>query len=124
MTHNHDNEGAVLAQLADVAQQLGDMTQEKQDAFTEAVTPDDVKEKAPEPERAVIVKLDTEDALRLENLMLRQKVAAMSVTLAEKQAAENKMSFQNHLIAKLGIDVSRYQLQVNSADHTVAIVPR
>lgn len=126
----HENESAVLAELADVAQQLGNMSQKKQDAFTEAVTQDNTAEdneppEAPtEPEKSVVVKLDTEDSLRLENLILRQKIAAMSVTLAEKQAAENKNAFQNHLISKLGIDVTKYQLQVNPTDNTVAIVPR
>ncbi len=121
MTHNHDNESAVLVELADVAKELGDMSQEKQERFAEAVSPEKQSPEAPEP---AVIKLDTEDSLRLENMMLRNKVAKMSVTLAENQAKENQEAFQNHLIVKLGIDSSKYQMQVNSTEHTVAIVPR
>ena len=117
MTHNHDEDTtAVLADLAGVAKDLGDMagaSVEELEAAAEAPPP--------EPQK---FKLDTEDSLRLENLMLRQQTAKMSAQLAEMQAKENQEAFQNHLVKKLGIDTRAFQLQVNPSDHTVTIVPR
>lgn len=117
MTHSHTQEELeTLDKLASVAEEVNDMAEQVIDSA----------ESCPVPEKpeVQVVKLDTEDALRLENMMLRNKVAKMSVTLAEKQAKENQEAFQNHLIAKFRIDTRTHQLQVNPTDHTVAIVPR
>lgn len=108
--HKKDSkDGKVLAQIASMAEEIAEGymdTEQEQD------------------QQAQVIKLDTEDSLRLENLILKNKIAQMSVTLAESQSKENQEAFQSHLIAKLGVNVATHQMQVNPANHTVTIVPR
>jgi hypothetical protein len=118
MGHDHDNSKQVLSSLAVMAEEI-QASVEGMEAETPEPTEAPAQQAGPQ-----VIQLDTEDALRLENMMLRSQVAQMSVKLAQSQAKEQQDSFQNHLIAKFGIDTSRFQLQVNPTDHTVAVVPR
>lgn len=69
-----------------------------------------------------VLKLDTEDILRLENMMLRSQSAKMSVRLMEIQVKEQQNAFQSHIVSKFNVDISKFQLQVT--DNTITIVPR
>lgn len=71
-----------------------------------------------------IYKLEMEDNILLENLMLKQQVNKMSITLAEMSAKEAQDNFQNHLIAKFKIDMTKFQIHINTVDKTVTLLPR
>lgn len=71
-----------------------------------------------------VYKLEMEDNILLENLMLKQQVNKMSVTLAEMSAKEAQDNFQNHLISKFKIDITKFQIHINTVDKTVTLLPR
>lgn len=71
-----------------------------------------------------VIKLDTEDTLRLENMILTKQVADMSASLANSQAKEKQAAFQNHIVAKFNIDISKFQLQVNPTNSEIIVAPR
>lgn len=84
----------------------------------------DEQEKTTSEDTPRVLKLDTEDILRLENMMLRSQSAKMSVRLMEIQVKEQQNAFQSHIVSKFDIDISKFQLQVNPTDNTITIVPR
>lgn len=102
MTHTHDNKA--LKSLAAATKQVETM--------------------AEDTTKPQFLPLDTEDSLRLDNMLLRSRLASMSSILAEKQAKENQEEFHAHLIRKFGVDISKHQVHVDPEKKTVAIVPR
>lgn len=94
-----------------VLEKLSDMAKEVKDEAEERLNPQKIS-------------LDEEDKIRLENMILRERVAEMSSQLAKFQCEEKRQEFQNHIISKHDIDITKTRFEVNPQDNTVILYPR
>lgn len=76
------------------------------------------------------IKLDGEDSVRLENLLLRQHVENLTQELessrkekAQRMLLESRVGYENHLYKKHSINKVTHKITVDAATYTLSVTP-
>jgi predicted lipid-binding transport protein (Tim44 family) len=85
------------------------------------------EQEAPQP---IIKSLDESDAIKLENLLLKQQVEKLQQEYenlrreyAEKDIQLERVNLQKFLVEKYEVDTSQNQLVINASQRTLTITP-
>jgi len=81
------------------------------------------KEKS-EVVETVKLELDALDKLLLENMLLKQQVAATTIADINARAEKSQAEFHGHIVGKHKVDLEKYQLTVDPKDNSVMLQPK
>ncbi len=80
------------------------------------------------PEPPVVKKMDTDETIRMENFLLRERMEEMAIQLeslrgeiAKRDLAKNRASFQGYLHDKHGVDASTHKISLDAQTYTLTI---
>ncbi len=83
-----------------------------------------------ETPESIVKKLDVDEMIRMENLLLKEQIEKMFVRLEEMRTkasaeslAKNRTKFQEYLNKKHGVDIKTHQLSIDVQKGLLTIIP-
>jgi hypothetical protein len=70
------------------------------------------------------IKLDDNDVVRLERIILKEENAQLRFSLAQHECLEERSELFRLIAAKYSIDVTKHQMSVNLSERTITLMPR
>lgn len=69
------------------------------------------------------IKLDDDDLLRLEHVVLKQENAELRFALTQRDCSEERSELFQKLATKYSIDVKKFKISVNLPEKTLILTP-